>query len=512
VRQGDHSYRNRHAWTAVRLVVAAVVIVLSPVPTCALASTLTEHMELTCTQEQLATLRCNYRLIDGGELTSSVAEFNGQAIVGQTVATYPAADSITAVMLLVDTSDPARQPVIQRVREHIATLLSNAQDHQHFGLATFDTDLYLLADIATPLDELRDAAGTLVAKGKTTELYRNVLGAVGLLGRENGVTRRALIVMSDGLAEDYAYHHEDVVNLARERHVTIHSIGYPRSVAQSVALQTMRRLSDETGGLYVQSDHVDFSLPDGILARMLEATDAGGVLEFDLGLLIEAGVSGTFDLPLAFQTTKQSFIVLAPVRTSPPTAATSTTAVTQSAVADMPQSNFEFDLRRSPVVVTSPTTGWPWFVILGVLIIISVAAVLFAITRVRRTLVSTPPARDISPTPLAYLVMHDAEESRFVINKTPWRIGRGRNNDLPISDHSVSRLHAEIRSNEQGQLLLRDLESLNGVFVNENRIDSIQLREGDAMDIGDVRMHFTMHHEDYASESPTVLVGTYAPL
>ena len=68
-----------------------------------------------------------------------------------------------------------------------------------------------------------------------------------LLAR-TAAARKGLVIMSDGLAEDYAYHHDDVISLARAERVIIHSVGYPRSVAKSVALQTVRRLSDETGG------------------------------------------------------------------------------------------------------------------------------------------------------------------------------------------------------------------------------------------------------------------------
>ena len=61
-------------------------------------------------------------------------------------------------------------------------------------------------------------------------------------------------------------------------------------------------------------------------------------------------------------------------------------------------------------------------------------------------------------------------------------------------------------------LLLTDLESLNGVFVNDNRVESIRLREGDSVDIGDVRMLFTLHDEVYASQEETALVRTRTPL
>lgn len=214
---------------------------------------------------------------------------------------YPQAGQRTAIMILVDTSDAAQQPVNERNIGHIGSLLDAASPHHDFGLATFDTNLFLLVPIGSDRDEIRAAAGTLFAKGKTMELYRNVLDAVHLLG-QNRAARKLLLIMSDGLAEDYAYHHSNVVALALEQKVIIASMGYPRSVAQSVALQTIRRLSDETGGVYVQATHTDYSIPAEFFDNMLSALDSGGALEFDLSRLLNAQVVGAVDLSLEFQT------------------------------------------------------------------------------------------------------------------------------------------------------------------------------------------------------------------
>ncbi len=475
---------------------------------CAAAATVTEHMDITCAQQPVESLSCDYRLRNGGVLGSAVAEYDGRVMAGTSVADYPESGDLTAVMVLIDTSDPARQPVVDRIVVQLRELLEHALPHHRFGLASFDTDLYLLADIGTaPVDILR-AASELKAKGRTTELYRNVREAVRLLGRRDDVARRALLIMSDGLAEDYAYHHEDVVQLALDERVVIHSIGYPRSVAQSVALQTLRRLSDETGGLYVQAQHVDFSIPDGVFARLLAATDSGGRVAFALGPLIEAGIGGAIDLSLAFQTPAQSFIVLAPVRLpgiNPATDAGNDSPANVVPAAPLVRPPFR------PALVPPAPTPWPWFVALLTLTALTLISVVWAIRRGRHGIAAAPAAAGGKAGALAYLVMQDGRQQRHAIDKTPWRIGRGHSNDLTINDHSVSRLHAEIRANDEGSLLLKDLESLNGVFVNDNRIESIQLREGDEVDIGDVRMQFTLHDEAYATEEPTVLVRTHTP-
>ena len=58
-------------------------------------------------------------------------------------------------------------------------------------------------------------------------------------------------------------------------------MGYPRSTVLSVALQTLRRLSEETGGIYVESD-VNYDLPRGFLDDPYANVDTGGHFIVDL--------------------------------------------------------------------------------------------------------------------------------------------------------------------------------------------------------------------------------------
>ena len=55
-----------------------------------------------------------------------------------------------------------------------------------------------------------------------------------------------------------------------------------------------------------------------------------------------------------------------------------------------------------------------------------------------------------------------------------------------VPDASVSRRHARVTLAE-GQLTLEDLESVNGVFVNQGRVKTTQLADGDALRVGSVR-------------------------
>ena len=64
------------------------------------------------------------------------------------------------------------------------------------------------------------------------------------------------------------------------------------------------------------------------------------------------------------------------------------------------------------------------------------------------------------------------------------RIGRAPDNDIVLSDLSVSGHHAELR-NVAGAYRIVDLDSSNGTFVNEQRVTAALLSDGDIIGLGD---------------------------
>lgn len=71
------------------------------------------------------------------------------------------------------------------------------------------------------------------------------------------------------------------------------------------------------------------------------------------------------------------------------------------------------------------------------------------------------------------------------------RIGRQRRADLPLSDKTVSRHHADI-CYESGRYVLYDY-SANGTWINEALVAVAHtLRDGDAVKFGRVEFHFTL--------------------
>jgi adenylate cyclase len=68
-------------------------------------------------------------------------------------------------------------------------------------------------------------------------------------------------------------------------------------------------------------------------------------------------------------------------------------------------------------------------------------------------------------------------------------IGRAASNDITLPHSSISRSHALLEG-KQDCWVVTDQRSANGVLVNGVRIDSAQLRSGDVIGLGDIKLRF----------------------
>jgi serine phosphatase RsbU (regulator of sigma subunit) len=84
--------------------------------------------------------------------------------------------------------------------------------------------------------------------------------------------------------------------------------------------------------------------------------------------------------------------------------------------------------------------------------------------------------------------LHQGQIIEFTLETGRTSIGRGSHNELHLPDRSVSRNHAEILIEEK-RILLRDLGSSNGTYVNGSQISSEQeLRSGDRIRFGNLEL------------------------
>ena len=79
--------------------------------------------------------------------------------------------------------------------------------------------------------------------------------------------------------------------------------------------------------------------------------------------------------------------------------------------------------------------------------------------------------------------------SKFLIDKDVTTAGRHPESDIFLDDVTVSRRHAEFRR-EGIRFVVHDVGSLNGTYVNRQRVEDTELANGDELQIGKFKLTF----------------------
>ncbi len=104
-------------------------------------------------------------------------------------------------------------------------------------------------------------------------------------------------------------------------------------------------------------------------------------------------------------------------------------------------------------------------------------------------------AVDALPAGSALLVVQRGPSagSRFLLDTDLVSAGRHPESEIFLDDVTVSRRHAEFRRGPDGYRVA-DVGSLNGTYVNRDRIDEVSLQGGDEVQIGKYRLVYFASH------------------
>lgn len=451
-----------------------------------------DGVQLACWQMERSRLVCDYRRFAAPEAEQITARLAGRELPTPSLTPYSAEPGSNAVMFLVDVSDAELPVAPVAVREHLLELLDAAPARQHYGLASFANEVELHAPLAPGSERIRNLLGELTPGGEPAEMYRSTLEAVRLLGHYPA-QRRALFLLSDGLADDSAYFHDDVVAAARQYDVAIFGIGYVKSPALATALERLRRLAAATGGLYVTAQ-AGAALPRNFAARAFAQLAGGGRLVVDLA----PALADTVPLPsealleLHWQGAMSSASAHIPLRLGGLTEAGTTSSVPP--VAPLP-------IQATGVQGGPPAQPQGWFgrnllwIGFGAVVLLAGGMLAWFLKRRPRGGRQDPAwakTLELNARSFAYLEIQDELHTRHPVSGETFRIGRHADNELMVADASISRFHAEIKHELNSRYVIRDLESLNGVYVNGRKTRTAILSNGDLIELGDVTVKFTV--------------------
>jgi len=108
-------------------------------------------------------------------------------------------------------------------------------------------------------------------------------------------------------------------------------------------------------------------------------------------------------------------------------------------------------------------------------------------------------------------VLQEEESRRIYRLALPCIVGRGEDADFEFSDSTISHRHAQIWE-EEGAVWIRDLKSLNGVYVNEERVkEEAPIKPGDSVRLGHVTFLVCLCDEEMAEET-VILHSPHSPI
>jgi pSer/pThr/pTyr-binding forkhead associated (FHA) protein len=81
---------------------------------------------------------------------------------------------------------------------------------------------------------------------------------------------------------------------------------------------------------------------------------------------------------------------------------------------------------------------------------------------------------------------------KFQLGTDKATVGRDDSCDIQILDDLVSRTHFELRPGDDGTFTLVDLDSANGVYVNDERMTEAALTDGTVLQVGNTRLLYTV--------------------
>jgi pSer/pThr/pTyr-binding forkhead associated (FHA) protein len=89
------------------------------------------------------------------------------------------------------------------------------------------------------------------------------------------------------------------------------------------------------------------------------------------------------------------------------------------------------------------------------------------------------------------LIVRAGEQAgaRFTLDNDITRLGRHPDSEISLDDITVSRRHAEVRKGADGYTVA-DVGSLNGTYLNRQRVEEAPLRDGDELQIGTFKLLF----------------------
>lgn len=473
-----------------------------------------------------AAMTCDLRANGFAAFESVKARVKGEEGPLETSFTpYDPAKEVTTTAYLIQLLPAARRATLAQMGDAVVTFTDQRQGKRRFAAYTFGTDLALVADSGTSNAEFVRQMMAVKPQATTVGLYKSALEAIGKLAKESG-DRKALVILGDGTSDDAEHTHEEVVQAARAANVAIHALGYYDDKAQRTKFETLSRLADQTGGYAAevkQGTGAARDLTKEIVTMRFasELLENGGTLTADLktppgprtlaftavladgkSLAAEAEVVVPAAPPPRFETTLQPSEPDPEPEASDKSGSVATSVGLLVALAGLIGLGAYGYRKYGPALLSrlhrSETTGQaPENAQLASP---QNAAKAIAPSAVAEEVIAPTPTRKLErrprPTVYGWLEALDGDTGRHPLRTENVRVGRLRDNDICLQNDSISRRHAVLHYDaDRRRVVITDLGGSNGVLVNHTKYKVRELKDGDMVELGEVRLRFRAEPE-----------------
>ena len=387
-----------------------------------------------------------------------------------------------AYIFLVDVSRSLTSAQFTQIKQALVQWLANLRTQDKAALITFGNEVITQSDFSAKPELLGTVMDNLTASDKQTRFYQGLLAAIQL-GRRLDVdlpARRGIVVLSDGMDDNVSgVSVEEVMAQTQEYRVPIYSIGFasePLNPAKRQGLKVMGLLARQSGGYFVQAraDALDQAYRQQqqhiMQAYSLQLTCTSCVADGQL-----------YRLSLSWRDGQRSFAEGLDMRL-------------------LPDVQAQPRLHQQPVEQTNQQAHW-FIAVAGLVLLAGLLVVLWRqrmAVKVAANRVAFIPAAVNAPESSPKLMVYSAFVLELTVvngvhkgqrHRLPMQqsviLGRAAGCDLVLTDdEEVSAQHARI-DNHGDKLLLQDLNSTNGTFVNGVAIHNpYLLQSGDLLLLG----------------------------
>ena len=456
--------------------------------------------DVAATDTQKAVVQCELRSSDEVKVAGVKVTGDGRG-ADAIYKPYGAAEVPTPVLLLLDLSvvDVKRDKNVKsdkkfsRLHETAEQIATADVKGATFGIDGFNQDLMPIAPLGTPAATIRLALKSIGSQPRPRELLKSIVDALPLLSAAPG-ERKIMIVLSDGDSRDTAYSVAEVSDKLKQANVTFIGIAPGQSAIELNNAQRLRRLAQDTFGAFL-TVHNDNAVKKAVTDVKNLLVNGGSILFQPIAtdMKIAADIDGGKPVTLAYKT----------------------------ALAPSPEAVAATEPEAKPINFTHPGEVFDAFRVWlkadtrnqlmfggGVLALVLVLLLIAKLASRRQSpeivedfgAATTAPDAPTAPVEVkpvfGWLEFLDGNQTREPIRSRATRIGRSSDNDIVLKNTSVHRQHAVIREDPSGGLVIVDMDTANGIKVNEEWVKSARLKQGDVIELGEVRMRFTQPHSN----------------